>query len=88
MAKKSDLVIVQTRPAILRRDTAAAFMGMSVSLFEAEVSAGRLPKPRKLSAGATGWLLSELEACAHALPVSDLQPGPGRRSAQDASTGA
>jgi predicted DNA-binding transcriptional regulator AlpA len=76
---KAPPAIIQAPPIALRREAAAAAMGVSVSLFEAEVRRGRYPQPRKLSDGATGWLYSELVACAHALPVSDLQPGPGRR---------
>ena len=75
MAKTAPL-IVQTRPAILRRESAAAFMGISTALLDRLVAQGRLPKPRKISDGATGWLTAELEAAAHALPVSDLAPGP------------
>lgn len=79
MSSKQVIQIVQTAPLVLRRDDAAALMGVSVSLFEAEVQRGNYPKPRKLSKGASGWLYSELQACALALPVSDLAPGPGQR---------
>lgn len=80
--------IVQIMPAILRRDNAAAYMGISVSMFEAEVRKKRFPAARKIGDGASGWLRSELDACALALPVSDLAPGPGRRQTQGAPTAA
>lgn len=73
--------IVHTAPAILRRDAAAAYMGISVSLFEQLVRRKRMPAPRQISDGTTGWLRTELEAHAHALPVSVLPPGPGRQDA-------
>lgn len=75
------VTIVTTPPAILRRDAAAAYMGISTSLLEQLVAKGRLPKPRQISATASGWLRVELDAAAHALPVSELAPGPGRRAA-------
>ncbi len=75
------VTIVTTPPAILRRDAAAAYMGISTSLLEQLVAKGKLPKPRQISATASGWLRVELDAAAHALPVSELAPGPGRRAA-------
>lgn len=80
--------IVQTPPAILRREAAAAYMGISVSLFEALVRRGKFPAARLISDSTTGWLRTELEACAHALPVSDLAPGPGQRAARGEPTSA
>jgi len=77
------VAIIQAPPLALRREQAAATMGMSVSLFEREVSRGRLPKPRKLADRSTGWLYEELKAAANALPVSDIQPGPGRTAVRD-----
>lgn len=77
--------IIQAPPLILRRDDAAAAMGVSVSLFEQQVRRGHYPQPRKLSDGASGWLYAELQACAQALPVSDLAPGPGRGAREAAN---
>lgn len=73
---------VAAAPIVLRREAAAAAMGISTSLFDAQVRRGRYPKPRLLSEGTTGWLYRELVACAEALPVSDLPPGPGRKGLQ------
>lgn len=72
--------IVTMPPIILPREAAAAALGISTGLLEQLVAKGKLPKPRKISENRTGWLRTELEAAAHALPVSDLAPGPGRRS--------
>lgn len=80
--------VIQAAPIALRREEAARAMGVSVSLFDSMVAKGRYPKARLLSPGATGWLYAELLACAHALPVSDLPPGPGRKARQDAPTDA
>lgn len=71
--------LVQTAPALLDRDAAAAFMALSVAQFEREVAAGRMPKPRQVSARRTAWLYAELVDAAMRLPVSQLPPGPGRR---------
>lgn len=74
--------VVRAEPIAVRREAAAAMMGISVSLFEAQVRKGKYPKARQLSDGCSGWLVSELQACAHALPISELPPGPGRRAPQ------
>ncbi len=73
-------VLVTMPPIILPREAAAAALGISTSLLEQLVAKGLLPKPRQISPGRTGWLRTELEAAAHALPVSELAPGPGRRA--------
>jgi len=73
------VAVVQTPPVLLRRVAAAAYMGISTALFDRLVAQGKMPKQRLISKGTTGWLRTELDACAHALPVSDLPPGPGRR---------
>lgn len=73
--------IVRLEPAILRREEAAAYMGIGTALLERLVAAEKLPKPRQISAGCAGWLRVELDAAAHALPVSTFAPGPGRKVA-------
>ena len=78
---KPTVTIVTTPPAIMRRATAAAYLDISISLLEHLVAIGELPKPRQISAGASGWLRVELDAWAHTRPVSKLAPGPGRRAA-------
>lgn len=77
---KTTPTLVTMPPILLPREAAAAALGISTGLLEQLVAKRLLPQPRKISAGRTGWLRTELEAAAHALPVSDLAPGPGRRA--------
>jgi len=56
-------------------DTAAAMLGISVSTFQDWVRLRILPKPRTVNRNAL-WLVSELEAAANDLPVSDDKPLP------------
>lgn len=73
-AKQKAASIVQIRPLYLARSDAAAFLAISVSTLEALVARGEAPKPRKLSAGRTAWLVDELEAWGRGRPDSDLLP--------------
>ncbi len=73
---------------VAREDAAAALGGISERTLEALVASGELPPPRKISKGRVGWLWRELEAFAESRPISDHQPGPGRRAAQDVPTTA
>lgn len=67
-------------PAVLPREAAAAYVGISVSTFEALIRRSEAPAPRKLSAGRVGWLRRELDEWAESRPVSDIPPGPGGAS--------
>lgn len=75
--------IVTIRPMFLARSDAAAFLSISESMLEALAARGDLPKPRKLSAGRTAWLVEDLENWGRERPESDLLPpensGYGRR---------
>jgi predicted DNA-binding transcriptional regulator AlpA len=74
--------IIQAPPLLVAREDAAAALGkISESTLDDLVRKGLLPPPRKISAGRTGWLWKELQACAESLPVSDNAPGPGRKAA-------
>lgn len=73
-AKKERSVIVQIRPLYLARPDAAAFLAISVSTLDNLVARGALPKPRKLSAGRTAWLVEDLETWGRERPESDLLP--------------
>ncbi len=64
-------------PAVLSRDQAAHYSGISVSTLEKQVRNDAYPKPRQLSKGRVGWLRREIDEHLEALPVSDLPPGPG-----------
>lgn len=80
--------IVTIRPLFLARPDAAAFLAISESMLEALAARGDLPKPRKLSAGRTAWLVEDLENWGRERPVSDLLPpknsGFGRRGLPEA----
>jgi predicted DNA-binding transcriptional regulator AlpA len=78
--KRTSTTVIQAAPITLRREQASQALGISVSLFESLVRRGRMPKPRLLADKSVGWLYVELQRCAEALPVSDLPPGPGRKS--------
>lgn len=76
--------IVHMEPITVRRETAAALLGLGLSTFVARVSRGELPKPRQIGGNAV-WLVSELRGAAEALPVSELlPPSAGRRKRPEA----
>jgi prophage regulatory protein len=62
------------KPMYLDLPRTAEFLALSVRTWQNLVQAGQAPKPRKLSGGRVGWLVSELEAWAESRPVSDLPP--------------
>lgn len=56
------LTIVQSWPAQMRKETAAAYVdAVSVRAFDRAVKAGIYPKPYKLSGEGERWLRSELD---------------------------
>lgn len=61
---------------VLPRGAAAAAAGLSISTMEAEVRAGRFPKPRRTSTRRVGWLVTDIQIWAQGLPLSELPPGP------------
>lgn len=63
-------------PLLITREEAANALSLGVSTFMREVQAGRIPAPRAVSPGRVGWLWSELEAFAAALPPSSILPPP------------
>jgi prophage regulatory protein len=67
-------------PAVLVREAAAVYAGLSVSTMENQVRKGQFPAPRQLSERRVGWLRADIDTWADALPVSSLPPGPGGRS--------
>lgn len=71
---KAAVPIVHIRPLYLARPDAAAFLALSESTLDALVARGDAPKPRKLSAGRTAWLVDDLEIWGRARPTSDLLP--------------
>lgn len=73
--------VIRAEPLIVERENAAAALGISERTLEGLVAAGELPPQRRISRGRTGWLWRELVEFAESRPISDLQPGPGRRRA-------
>lgn len=67
---------VAIQPRFVAKDAAAQMLAMSVKTFERGVQKGEIPKPRQLSAGRVGWLVSELDEWAAARPVSEILPPP------------
>jgi predicted DNA-binding transcriptional regulator AlpA len=61
-------------PRVLRREKAAAYLDLSISLFDREVSDGHLPPPVAITATVKGWVREDLDAWID-----------GRRAAQDAA---
>lgn len=72
--KKAHTSVVQIRPLYLARPDAAAFLAISESTLDSLVARGEAPKPRKLSAGRTAWLVEDLETWGRGRPESDLLP--------------
>lgn len=69
--------IVHTPPLFLARANAAAYLSISESMLDNLVARGEVPKPRKLSAGRSAWLVEDLTAWGKSRPESDLLPPPG-----------
>lgn len=63
-------------PLLVTREEAAAALTLSIPTFLKAVREGRMPQPRLISANRVGWLWSELETFAAALPVSRLPAPP------------
>lgn len=73
MNKEKDSVI-SIKPLFLARTEAAKYLSISESMLDKLVQHGDAPKPRKLSAGRSAWLVEELDSWGRARPVSDLLP--------------
>jgi predicted DNA-binding transcriptional regulator AlpA len=69
------------KPGALALDDAAAYVSLSPSSWQRKVQRGEAPKPRQLDRRRVGWLVSELDDWLAGLPVSTIEPGPGRRAA-------
>lgn len=83
--------IVYISPLFLARANAAEFLSISESMLDKLVAQGDAPRPRKISAGRSAWLVEDLIEWGKARPVSNLLPpinsGHGRAGKSDASTG-
>lgn len=78
MMAREDMSPITIEPIAVGRHTAADLLGIGRSMFEAHVSAGRLPRPRQIGARSV-WLVSELREAAQRLPVSEMLPAPPKK---------
>jgi predicted DNA-binding transcriptional regulator AlpA len=71
---KEKFSVIGIKPLFLARTEAAKYLSISESMLDKLVQNGDAPKPRKLSAGRSAWLVEELDSWGRARPVSDLLP--------------
>jgi predicted DNA-binding transcriptional regulator AlpA len=55
-------------PRLVGRETAAAYVNLSPNTFDTLVKDGRMPAPKRLSAGRVAWDVRELDTFVDALP--------------------
>jgi predicted DNA-binding transcriptional regulator AlpA len=67
MAARADVLPVSLAPRGLSRVEAAAYVGVSPSLFDAMVKDGRMPRPKRINARAV-WDRKRLDEAFDALP--------------------
>jgi len=60
------------KPVVVRKPQIREVTGLSVYTVSRMERAGKFPKRRKLSDGSSGWLYSEIEVWAQALPKSEM----------------
>lgn len=48
-------------PRLMRRELAALYLGVSVSVFDVEVAAARLPRPVRVTRGIWAWDRQDLD---------------------------
>jgi predicted DNA-binding transcriptional regulator AlpA len=70
-------------PLLLRREWAAAYVGMSPSTFDGEVRAGRLPKPIPTTNTLKAWHRHDLEAWAQDRRAERQAAGDGSHNPWD-----
>jgi len=76
MKRKPEDVLPQSlAPRGLSREQAAAYMGVSPSLFDAMVKDRRMPEPKRINAR-TVWDRLQLDAAFAALPSNDEPANP------------
>lgn len=68
------MTTVAITPRIVAKEIAAQVLSLSVKTFERLVQQGDLPKPRQISAGRVGWLVTELDDWAQKRPESQILP--------------
>jgi hypothetical protein len=74
--KKTESVLPQSlAPRGLSREQAAAYIGISPSLFDMLIEDGRMPGPKRINAR-TVWERLQLDAAFSALPSNDTPVNP------------
>ncbi len=69
-------------PRVMRREKAAAYLDLSVSLFDREVADGRIPGPMPITASVKGWVRDDLDTWidsrrdAHCAPPNEWDAAP------------
>lgn len=66
--------IVTTPPAALDRESAAAYLALSVTTFEKLVRDDDIPQPRQLAGRRVAWIRTELDTWLMARPKSKQLP--------------
>jgi len=66
--------IIHVAPAALDRESAAAYLALSVATFERLVREKNAPQPRQLAGRRVAWLREELDAWLSSRPVSEQLP--------------
>ena len=56
-------------PRLIRRDAAAAYVGVSPNTFDKMIADGLMPKPRQLTERRLAWDVQQLDAAIDRLPV-------------------
>ena len=62
---------MEMTPRGLRRADAAEYVGISPSLFNGLVTAGKMPHPKQIGERRVVWDRLELDECFEALPAKD-----------------
>lgn len=75
MPKRTELLPPTLAPRGLSRTEAAAYIGVSASLFDMMVNDGRMPGPKRINAR-TVWDRKRLDAAFEALPDNNNDSNP------------
>lgn len=70
---RADVLPVALPPRGVNREQAAAYVGVSPTLFDQMVDDGRMPKPKRASAGRLVWSVPRLAVAFDALPDENGQ---------------
>jgi predicted DNA-binding transcriptional regulator AlpA len=69
--RRADFLPHNLPPIMLDRIGASAYYGISTALFDKLLDLEIMPRPRRLGDKRKGWLVSELNEAAKALPVAE-----------------